>query len=77
MYADGWEVLVAPLDIADLIHVEGLGYQQILHSEDPVSRTLMANYRVWARNVTYRTFPPSRSELHALRLRCGLSCTQA
>ena len=58
MYAADWEVLVAPLDTAGLIRVEGPGYQQILHSEDPVSRTLMENYRVWARNISYGPFQP-------------------
>ena len=60
MYTADWEVLIAPLDTAGLVRLIGERYQKILHSERPVTRALIENYRVWASNRRRGSFHPDR-----------------
>lgn len=50
MYSAGWDVTIAPLDTAGLITLQGDAYQKVYRSANPIVKTLIENYRVWAGN---------------------------
>ncbi|MFB3903345.1 MAG: nucleoside hydrolase [Acidobacteriota bacterium] len=50
MYRAGWPVLIAPLDTAGLIQLDGETYRKVFSSTNPLCRTLMENYQVWLKN---------------------------
>ena len=42
-----WDMTITPLDTCGLIALTGEKYQQILASEDPATRAIVENYRIW------------------------------
>jgi len=50
MYKAGWPVLIAPLDTAGLIQLDGEPYRKVFTSPNPLCKTLMENYQVWLKN---------------------------
>ncbi|MDX1383171.1 MAG: nucleoside hydrolase [Thermoanaerobaculia bacterium] len=47
LYGAGWDLLVAPLDTAGQVQLEGDLYRRLRSSESPTVRALLAGYRVW------------------------------
>lgn len=45
-----WDITITPLDTCGLVTLEGLRYQRILKSKDPVASALIENYRLWCRS---------------------------
>lgn len=50
MYKAGWPVLIAPLDTAGVIRLDGETYRQVFNAANPLCRTLMENYQIWLKN---------------------------
>ncbi len=50
MYKAGWPVLIAPLDTAGLIQLDGEPYRKVFAATNPLCRTLMENYQVWLKD---------------------------
>lgn len=50
MYRAGWPVLIAPLDTAGTIRLDGENYRKVFTAANPLCRTLMENYQVWLKN---------------------------
>jgi len=50
MYRAAWPVLIAPLDTAGLIQLDGEEYRKVFEADNPLCRTLLQNYRVWLKN---------------------------
>ncbi len=48
----GWEATITPLDTCGLVRLAGPAFAKVRDSEDPVARTILANYRVWAAKRT-------------------------
>ncbi|NLO36805.1 MAG: nucleoside hydrolase [Clostridiaceae bacterium] len=47
VFAADWEMTIAPLDTCGTIVLTGEKYQEVLHSDRPLARALIENYRVW------------------------------
>jgi inosine-uridine nucleoside N-ribohydrolase len=45
-----WEMTITPVDTCGLVVLDGDRYARLRDSDDLVVRTLLENYRVWARN---------------------------
>ena len=58
MYQAHWDVLLAPLDTAGTLRLQGENYQKVLRSIKPEIRALIENYRIWARNVNWTAVNP-------------------
>ncbi len=43
-----WEMTITPLDTCGLVTLDGDLYQKVLASQDPVTRAVIENYRIWA-----------------------------
>ncbi|RPJ59688.1 MAG: nucleoside hydrolase [Acidobacteria bacterium] len=50
MYKAGWPVLIAPLDTAGTIQLDGDAYRKVFTSTNPLCRTLIENYQTWLKN---------------------------
>ncbi len=61
MYNADWDLTIAPLDTAGLVHIEGEKYQNLVRTENPIINTLMENYKVWAEKGNHRIDPQIRS----------------
>ncbi len=46
----GWQVTITPVDTCGLITLRGEAYRQVRDSQDPITRALIENYRVWRRS---------------------------
>jgi inosine-uridine nucleoside N-ribohydrolase len=44
-----WKMTITPLDTCGVVQLKGQKYQRILKRNNPVTRALMENYRVWYR----------------------------
>ena len=44
-----WTMTITPLDTCGLVQLEGQNYQKVLLKQDPLTRTLIDNYRAWLR----------------------------
>jgi inosine-uridine nucleoside N-ribohydrolase len=58
MYEAGWDVLLAPLDTAGTIRLEGERYRRVVVSQKPEIRALLENYRIWAPRVDWTQVDP-------------------
>lgn len=47
MYSAEWDVLIAPLDTAGIIKLEGEQYRSILNSESSELQAIIEGYRIW------------------------------
>lgn len=47
-----WEATITPLDTCGLVQLTGAAFGKVRESSDPVARTILANYRVWAAKRT-------------------------
>jgi inosine-uridine nucleoside N-ribohydrolase len=45
-----WDITITPLDTCGLVTLEGDGYRRLLKSSDPVTSTILENYRIWSRS---------------------------
>lgn len=43
-----WDITITPLDTCGLVQLKGENYARIRDCADPVAKTLIENYRVWA-----------------------------
>ena len=43
-----WDITITPLDTCGLIQLKGDAYARVRDSADPLAKTLIENYRVWA-----------------------------
>lgn len=57
-YGAGWDVTMAPLDTAGIVVLADEKYARVRDADNPLARTLMENYRIWARADT--TYDPSQ-----------------
>lgn len=58
MYQAGWDVLIAPLDTAGTIRLDGELYQRVVASQKPEVVALMENYRIWAKSIDWTQANP-------------------
>lgn len=58
MYRAPWDLLLAPLDTAGLIKLQGDLHRRIVESEKPALKALMENYRLWAQVITWTKVDP-------------------
>ncbi|MBE0536664.1 MAG: nucleoside hydrolase [Phycisphaerae bacterium] len=42
-----WDITITPLDTCGLIHLRGEKYAKIRNSQDPLTKALLENYRIW------------------------------
>lgn len=45
-----WPITITPLDTCGLIHLRGEKYEKIRNSNDPLTKALIQNYRIWRLN---------------------------
>lgn len=43
-----WDITITPLDTCGLIQLKGAKYQALCDSKDPIARTIIENYNIWA-----------------------------
>jgi inosine-uridine nucleoside N-ribohydrolase len=60
------ETIITPLDTCGLVELGGARYQKILHSASPALQSLIENYRIWAKLVTWMTV--DYEEIHSSTL---------
>lgn len=48
-YGAGWDVTIAPLDSAGVVLLADEKYARVRDADNPLAKTLMANYRIWAK----------------------------
>ena len=61
-----WQhVTITPLDTCGRVSLSGPRFQQLVKSEDRLTRTVLENYRIWAKKkrIDERTLAPSYSTL--------------
>ena len=46
-----WSTTITPLDTCGLVALGGEKYRAVLECEDPLTRAVIDNYRIWASNV--------------------------
>ncbi|MDF1513492.1 MAG: nucleoside hydrolase [Anaerolineae bacterium] len=51
VFAAPWEVTVTPLDTCGLVQLRGEKYHAVRECDDPVTRAVVENYRIWAQHV--------------------------
>ncbi|MFB3788998.1 MAG: nucleoside hydrolase [bacterium] len=61
LYQADWDLTIAPLDTAGLVYLAGDRYQALQQADNPLVQTLLANYRVWAKEGRHSIDPESRS----------------
>jgi inosine-uridine nucleoside N-ribohydrolase len=49
IFAAPWEKTITPLDTCGRIRLDGELYQRVVQSTDPIARTVLENYHIWAR----------------------------
>ncbi|MCG2788083.1 MAG: nucleoside hydrolase [Anaerolineae bacterium] len=54
VFAAPWlEKIITPLDTCGLVVLDGERYQQVYHSESPMLKALIENYKIWAKLVSW------------------------
>lgn len=54
VFAAPWlEKIITPLDTCGLVVLDGERYQQVCHSENPMLKALIENYKIWAKLVSW------------------------
>lgn len=54
VFAAPWlEKIITPLDTCGLVVLDGERYQQVYHSENPMLKALIENYKIWAKLVSW------------------------
>ncbi len=48
VFAAPWAKTITPLDTCGLVDLSGAPFARVRDSEEPIARTIMANYRAWA-----------------------------
>ncbi|MEE9280927.1 MAG: nucleoside hydrolase [Myxococcota bacterium] len=48
-----WSTTLTPLDTCGLVTLKGEKYRAVLECEDPLTRAVIDNYRIWAPNVRW------------------------
>ncbi len=61
LYQAEWDLTIAPLDTAGLVYLDGDRYKTLKQTNNPLVQTLLANYRVWAKEGRHALDPESRS----------------
>lgn len=44
-----WNMTITPLDTCGIVQLKGKKYQKVLKKNSPLTRTLIENYRIWAK----------------------------
>lgn len=47
-FTAAWPMLITPLDTCGLVRLKGEKYRRVADSDDPVTRALIENYRIWS-----------------------------
>lgn len=63
VFAAPWRMTITPLDTCGFVRIEGEAYRSVLNAEDPLSRALMENYRIWCRALGREDWWPERSSI--------------
>ena len=45
-----WDMTITPLDTCRIVKLTGQRYKKVLGSDEPLARTVIENYRIWAKN---------------------------
>jgi inosine-uridine nucleoside N-ribohydrolase len=53
VFAAPWDITYAPLDICGTLRLKGDRYQTVAESENPLAKTVMANYDIWKNRPHY------------------------
>ncbi|MBN2325572.1 MAG: nucleoside hydrolase [Candidatus Omnitrophica bacterium] len=61
LYAASWRLTIAPLDVSGLIDIRGDQYQHLMRTDSILIRTLLENYRAWAKEGRSNAAPDVRS----------------
>jgi inosine-uridine nucleoside N-ribohydrolase len=48
-----WEVTITPLDTCGLVVLQGEKYARVRDCADPLTRAVIANYRIWSQHVAW------------------------
>lgn len=62
-YMADWDVTMAPLDTAGIIVLSGEDYARVRDADNPLTRALIENYRVWAKRGRFGHDPNKRSSV--------------
>lgn len=60
-----WEVTITPIDTCGLIQLKGERYAKVRDCKDPLTRTLVENYRIW---LKARKANPAAADSHSSTL---------
>jgi inosine-uridine nucleoside N-ribohydrolase len=44
-----WDITITPLDTCGVVRLDGAEYSTVRHSNDPLARAVIENYRIWSR----------------------------
>ena len=47
VFTAGWDMTITPLDTCGIVSLDGDRYQRILDCQDPLTRAVIENYRLW------------------------------
>jgi inosine-uridine nucleoside N-ribohydrolase len=52
VFSAPWDITITPLDTCGLVSLHGEKYRRVRDSGTPLTKALMANVRIWGRNIT-------------------------
>jgi len=50
VFTADWDMTITPLDTCGIVKLEGDKYRAVYECEDPVTKALIENYRIWAKH---------------------------
>jgi len=53
VFTTAWPMTITPLDTCGRVRLKGDKYQKIVKANTPLTRALIENYRIWAKNVKW------------------------
>jgi inosine-uridine nucleoside N-ribohydrolase len=63
VFAAPWDMTITPLDTCGFVKVVGDAYRRVVKAEDPLTRALVENYRVWCRALGRDSWFAERSSI--------------
>jgi inosine-uridine nucleoside N-ribohydrolase len=63
VFAAPWDMTITPLDTCGFVKVAGDAYRRVLKAEDPLTRALVENYRIWCRALGREAWFADRSSI--------------
>lgn len=53
-FTAGWNKTITPLDTCGIVDLKGDNYKAVYESRDPLIRAMIENYRIWAKNISWK-----------------------